>query len=501
MNHSKDEIQSNDIMDENLNEILKVRHDKLERLRKEGKDPFKITKYNPTHYSEDIIKNFDGLDGTDVVIAGRIITKRVMGKASFAHILDSKGQIQIFVQVNRLGEEAYEDFKDYDIGDIIGVSGEVFKTKRGEISVKASEIVLLSKSLQPLPEKWHGLKDVDIRYRQRHLDLIVNPEIRRTFILRSKIISRMRKYLDERGFLEVETPILHSIAGGAEARPFITHHNTLDIDLYMRIATELHLKRMIIGGFDKVYEIGRVFRNEGMSIKHNPEFTMIELYEAYADYKDMMDLTEDMVATIAKDVLGTTVVTYQGTKVDLTPPWRRLSMIDAVKEYTGVDFNDITEDGEARDVAKSMEVEIEDSATWGVVLNSIFEEKVEEQLVQPTFIMDYPIEVSPLAKRMEEDERLTYRFELFITSRELANAYSELNDPIDQRERFLEQAKKRAEGDEEAHMMDDDFVKALEVGMPPTGGLGIGIDRLVMLLTDSYSIRDVILFPTMRPKE
>ncbi|HHW70788.1 MAG TPA: lysine--tRNA ligase [Clostridiales bacterium] len=496
MNNSKDDIQTNE-----LNEILKVRREKLAKLRESGKDPFKITRYDPTHYSEEIIEYFDELEGEEVSIAGRIITKRVMGKASFAHVLDAKGQIQIFVQINKLGKEAYEEFKDYDIGDIIGVKGEVFKTNRGEISVRASEIVLLSKSLQPLPEKWHGLKDVDTRYRQRHLDLIVNPDIKRTFILRSKIISSMRKYLDDKGFIEVETPILHSVAGGAEARPFITHHNTLDIDLYMRIALELHLKRVIIGGFDKVYEIGRVFRNEGMSIKHNPEFTMIELYQAYADYNDIMNLTEDMIYTIAKDVLGTAVINYQGEEIDLTPPWRRLSMIDAVKEYTGIDFRSFDEDSTAREAAKNIGVEVEENATWGLVLNTIFEEKVEEKLVQPTFIKDYPIEVSPLAKRMVEDDRLTYRFELFITSRELANAYSELNDPIDQRERFLEQAKKRAQGDEEAHMMDDDFVNALEVGMPPTGGLGIGIDRLVMLLTDSYSIRDVILFPTMRPKE
>lgn len=496
MNNSKDDIQTNE-----LNEILKVRREKLAKLRESGKDPFKITRYDPTHYSEEIIEYFDELEGEEVSIAGRIITKRVMGKASFAHVLDAKGQIQIFVQINKLGKEAYEEFKDYDIGDIIGVKGEVFKTNRGEISVRASEIVLLSKSLQPLPEKWHGLKDVDTRYRQRHLDLIVNPDIKRTFILRSKIISSMRKYLDDKGFIEVETPILHSVAGGAEARPFITHHNTLDIDLYMRIALELHLKRVIIGGFDKVYEIGRVFRNEGMSIKHNPEFTMIELYQAYADYNDIMNLTEDMIYTIAKDVLDTAVINYQGEEIDLTPPWRRLSMIDAVKEYTGIDFRSFDEDSTAREAAKNIGVEVEENATWGLVLNTIFEEKVEEKLVQPTFIKDYPIEVSPLAKRMVEDDRLTYRFELFITSRELANAYSELNDPIDQRERFLEQAKKRAQGDEEAHMMDDDFVNALEVGMPPTGGLGIGIDRLVMLLTDSYSIRDVILFPTMRPKE
>lgn len=501
MNESKDEARSDVNVEEDLNEILKTRRDKLAELRKAGKDPFEIAKYNPTHYSKEILEGFEELDGHDVVVAGRIMTKRVMGRASFAHILDAEGQIQIFVQINQLGKDDYEEFKNYDIGDIIGVSGQVFKTKRGEISVKALEITLLAKSLRPLPEKWHGLKDVDLRYRQRHLDLIVNPETKQTILLRSKIISEMRRYLDERGFLEVETPILHSIAGGAEARPFITHHNTLDIDLYMRIATELHLKRTIVGGFDKVYEIGRVFRNEGMSVKHNPEFTMIELYQAYADYNDMMDLTEDMVNTISQNVLGTSVINYQGEEIDLTPPWKRISMIDAVKEYTEVDFSSITGDDEARAAAQSIGVTVEKDATWGLVLNTVFEECVEENLIQPTFITDYPIEVSPLAKQMQADDRLTERFEIFVTARELGNAYSELNDPVDQKERFLEQARKRAQGDEEAHMMDEDFVNALEIGMPPTGGLGIGIDRLVMLLTDSSSIRDVILFPTMRPKE
>lgn len=501
MNESKDEIRSEVNVEEDLNEILKIRRDKLAELQKAGKDPFKIAKYNPTHYSREILEGFEELDGHDVVVAGRIMTKRVMGRASFAHILDAEGQIQIFIQINQLGKDEYEEFKNYDIGDIIGVSGQVFRTKRGEISVKASEITLLAKSLRPLPEKWHGLKDVDLRYRHRHLDLIVNPETKQTILLRSKIISEMRKYLDGRGFLEVETPILHSIAGGAEARPFITHHNTLDIDLYMRIATELHLKRTIIGGFDKVYEIGRVFRNEGMSVKHNPEFTMIELYQAYADYNDMMDLTEDMVHTISQKVLGTSVINYQGEEINLTPPWKRISMIDAVKEYTGIDFNSFSGDDEARAAAKSIGVAVEKDATWGLVLNTIFEERVEENLIQPTFITGYPVEVSPLAKRMQEDERLTDRFEIFVTARELGNAYSELNDPVDQKKRFLEQARKRAQGDEEAHMMDEDFINALEIGMPPTGGLGIGIDRLVMLLTDSSSIRDVILFPTMRPKE
>lgn len=485
----------------NLNEILMVRREKLEKLRQEGMDPFEITRYDVSHRAREIIDNFDTMEGQTVSIAGRIITKRVMGKASFAHILDSSGQIQIFVRVNEVGDEQYQRFKSFDIGDIIGLTGIVFRTRMGEISVKVQDMLLLAKSLYPLPEKWHGLKDPDLRYRHRYTDLIVNPDVRRTFIMRSKIIRGIRNYLDNKGYLEVETPILHTTAGGATARPFITHHNTLDIDMYLRIATELHLKRLIIGGFDKVYEVGRIFRNEGMSIKHNPEFTSVEIYKAYGDYYDMMELTEDMIVTIARETLGTTRVMYQGVEVDLTPPWQRMTMVEAVKRYTGLDFSVISTDQEAREAAQKAGVEVDKDSTWGKVLNEIFEEKVEEHLVQPTFIMDYPVEVSPLAKRMKDDPRLTYRFELFITGREMANAFSELNDPIDQRERFMEQARLRAAGDEEAHMMDEDFVHALEVGMPPTGGLGIGIDRLVMLLTDSYSIRDVILFPTMKPKE
>jgi len=484
-----------------MNEILKFRREKLNKLKQENRDPFEITKYSPDHYSQEIIDNFDTLEGQTVVVAGRIMSKRVMGKASFAHIMDAKGKIQIYVQVNQIGEEEYENFKSFDIGDIIGVKGEVFRTKKGEISIKAQDIILLVKSLQPLPEKWHGLKDPDLRYRQRYVDLIVNPEVKKTFIIRSQVIRGIRKYLDDKGYLEVETPILHNTAGGAAARPFITHHNTLDIDMYMRIATELHLKRLIVGGFDKVYEIGRIFRNEGMSIKHNPEFTSIELYEAYADYEDMMNLTEEMISSVAKEVLGTMVISYQGQEIDLTPPWRRMTMIEAVREYTGVDFVSLSTDEEARNAAKKIGVLVEDNMSWGQVLNAIFEEKVEEKLVQPIFIKDYPIEISPLAKRMKDDPRLTYRFELFITGREIANAFSELNDPIDQKERFMQQARQRAAGNQEAHMMDEDFVNALEIGMPPTGGLGIGIDRLIMLLTDSYSIRDVILFPTMKPKE
>jgi lysyl-tRNA synthetase class 2 len=502
LSQTNDEYRVNEAVEseENLSEILQVRREKLFKLQKEGKNPYEITRYHPTHYSSQILDEFDTLEGQEVNLAGRIMSKRIMGKASFIHILDSKGQIQAYVQVNELGKEAYDEFKTYDIGDIIGIKGEVFRTRKGEISVKAKEITLLSKSLRPLPEKWHGLKDPDLRYRQRYVDLIVNPDVRQTFVLRSRIIQEIRKYLDERGFLEVETPVLHTTAGGAAARPFITHHNALDLDMYMRIATELHLKRLIVGGFDKVYEIGRIFRNEGISIKHNPEFTSIELYQAYADYHDIMNLTEDMISTVTKKVLGTDVVIYQGQEINLAVPWKRITMIDAVKQYTGIDMNSVSGDEEARRAAKAAGIEIEGKETWGEVLSLLFEEKVEEHLVQPTFIMDYPIEISPLAKKKKDDPRLTERFELFVTGREFGNAFTELNDPIDQRERFMEQARQRAAGNEEAEMMDEDFVNALEIGMPPTGGLGIGIDRLVMLLTDSYSIRDVILFPTMKPK-
>jgi len=503
VNHTNEDQNRHEQIEteENLREILQIRREKLAKLQQEGKNPYDITQFHPTHYSEDILNGFDELEGQEATLAGRIMTKRIMGKASFVHILDSKGQIQIYVQINELGKEDYDTFKTYDIGDIIGVTGTVFRTKKGEISLKAAKITLLTKSLQPLPEKWHGLKDPDLRYRQRYVDMIVNPDVRKTFIARSKIIQNIRRYLDERGFLEVETPVLHNSAGGAAARPFITHHNTLDIDMYLRIATELHLKRLIVGGFDKVYEIGRIFRNEGMSIKHNPEFTSIELYEAFTDYHDMMKLTEEMISSVAKSVIGTDQITYQGVEINLAPPWNRITMADAVKQYTGIDMSSIESDEEAREAAKQIGIWLEGNEPWGVVLNTIFEEKVEEQLVQPAFIMDYPIEVSPLAKKMKEDPRLTYRFELFINGREYANAFSELNDPIDQKERFLDQVRQRAEGNEETEMMDEDFLNALEIGMPPTGGLGIGIDRLVMLLTDSYSIRDVILFPTMKPKE
>lgn len=483
-----------------INELMQVRLEKLHELQSKGINPFG-ERFDRTHQAVDILNNFAELEGKDVTIAGRILSKRDMGKASFAHIQDFSGRIQIYARLNDVGPETYELFTRLDIGDIIGVTGHVFKTQKGEITVHAKTITLLTKSLRPLPEKWHGLKDVELRYRQRYLDLIVNPEVKQVFILRSKIIAAMRRYLDGQGFLEVETPTMHVISGGASARPFVTHHNALDIDLYMRIALELHLKRLIVGGMEKVYEIGRVFRNEGISTRHNPEFTMMELYEAYADYHDMMNLTENMIAYIAQEVLGTTKVSYQGTEIDLTPPWPRITMIDAVKKYAGVDFTLIRNDEEARKAARQLGIHVSQDATRGSILNEIFEEKVEHHLVQPTFILDYPIEISPLAKRKKDDPNFTYRFELFITGREFGNAFSELNDPIDQRERFMKQMEQRAKGDEEAQMMDEDFVRALEVGMPPTGGLGIGVDRLIMLLTDSPSIRDVILFPTLRPRD
>ena len=481
------------------NHLITIRKEKLEELRKQDKDPFKITKYNRTHNSEQIKENFEELEGKDVTIAGRIMAKRVMGKASFCHIQDMQGKIQSYVSLNDLGEESYKLFKTYDIGDIVGITGFVFKTKTGEISVHAKEMVLLTKSLRPLPEKFHGLKDTELRYRQRYVDLIMNPEVKDTFLIRSKIIKEIKNVLDNKGYVEVETPILNTVAGGAAARPFITHHNTLDMDMYLRIANELYLKRLIVGGFDKVYELGRMFRNEGISIKHNPEFTNIELYAAYEDYNDMMDITEEIISTVAERVLGTTKITYQGTPIDLTPGWKRISMIDAIKEVTGVDFNEINTDEEASEAARKLGVEIEGTLERGNVINLVFEEKVEDTLIQPTFIMDYPVEVSPLTKRKPSDPRLVERFEVFIGGREYGNAYSELNDPIDQYERFLEQAKQKAEGNEEANDMDDDFVKALEYGMPPTGGLGIGVDRLIMLLTDSASIRDILFFPTMKP--
>ena len=446
------------------------------------------------------MENYDELEGKDVTIAGRLMAKRIMGKASFCHIQDGDGKIQSYVSINELGEESYKHFKEDDIGDIIGITGFVFKTKTGEISIHAKEVTLLSKSLRPLPEKFHGLKDTDLRYRQRYVDLIMNPEVKDTFLKRIQILQEVKNILNEKGYLEVETPILNTIAGGAAARPFITHHNTLDMDMYLRIANELYLKRLIVGGFDKVYEMGRMFRNEGMDIKHNPEFTNIELYSAYEDYNDMMDITEEIISKVALKVLGTTKITYQGTEIDLTPAWKRISMIDSIKEVTGVDFNTIETDEEAKKAAEELHVELDElKLTRGEIINQVFEAKVEETLIQPTFIYDYPVEVSPLTKRKPSDPRLTERFEVFIGAREYGNAYSELNDPIDQYERFKKQMEARDAGDEEANMMDEDFVTALEYGMPPTGGLGIGIDRLVMLLTDSASIRDVLLFPTMKP--
>ncbi|WOI41459.1 lysine--tRNA ligase [Bacillus altitudinis] len=489
---------------EELNDQFQVRRDKMNKMREEGIDPFG-ERYDRSHQSAQIIADYDEFSKEDleekaaqVTIAGRMMTKRGKGKAGFAHIQDLEGQIQIYVRKDSVGEEAYELFKSSDLGDIIGVTGTVFKTNVGELSIKATSFEVLTKALRPLPDKYHGLKDVEQRYRQRYLDLIVNPESKQTFIMRSKIIQSMRRYLDSKGYLEVETPTMHSIPGGASARPFITHHNALDMPLYMRIAIELHLKRLIVGGLEKVYEIGRVFRNEGVSTRHNPEFTMIELYEAYADYKDIMNLTENLIAHIAQEVLGTTTIQYGEDQIDLKPEWKRLHMVEAVKEATGVDFWQEMSVEEAKQHAADHGVEITKNMTVGHIINEFFEQKVEETLVQPTFIYGHPVEISPLAKKNPEDPRFTDRFELFIVRREHANAFTELNDPIDQRERFEAQLKEREEGNDEAHLMDDDFVEALEYGMPPTGGLGIGIDRLIMLLTNSPSIRDVLLFPQMR---
>ena len=483
-----------------LNQLMIIRREKLEKLKQNNKNPFEITKFDITHTSKEIIDNYEELEGKDVTIAGRIMAKRIMGKASFCHIQDGDGKIQSYVSINDLGEESYKQFKEDDIGDIIGITGFVFKTRTGEISIHAKEVILLSKSLRPLPEKFHGLKDTDLRYRQRSVDLIMNPEVKETFKKRSLIIKEIRNMLDEKGFMEVETPILQTIPGGASARPFITHHNTLDIDMYLRIATELYLKRLIVGGFDKVYEIGRNFRNEGMDIKHNPEFTCIELYEAYTNLEGMMNITEELIRRCANKVCGTGKISYQGEEIDLEKPFRRITMIDSIKEVTGVDFNTVETDEEAQKIAKDLNMEIDPiKTTRGDIIVQVFEEKVEETLRQPTFLYEYPIENSPLTKKCKDNTRMTQRFELFIGGREYANAYSELNDPIDQYERFLKQVQAREAGDEEANMMDDDFVQALEYGMPPTGGMGMGIDRLVMLLTDSASIRDVLLFPTMKP--
>lgn len=487
------------VMDEELNELLAERRKKLKEYRELDIEPYG-GKFEVSTRAEQVLTDFEGFEGKHLKIAGRIMAKREHGKASFAHIQDRSGQIQIYVRLDNIGEDKYEVFKKLDIGDIIGVEGKVFKTRKGETTVEVQELTLLSKSLRPLPEKWHGLKDVDLRYRQRYLDLIVNPEVREVFLIRNRVMKAMREFLNTRDFLEVETPMMHVVPGGAIARPFVTHHNALNIDLYLRIALELHLKRLMVGGLEKVYEIGRVFRNEGISTKHNPEFTMMELYEAYADYNDMMTLTEQLIHHCAEESIGTSAVKYQEYDIDLTPPWKRMTMLEAVKKYSGVDFSEINSDQEARESLKRCGLEVDSEVSWGTALNEVFEAVVEPHLIQPTFILDYPIEVSPLAKKKEEDPRLTYRYEAFIYSREIANAFSELNDPIDQKERFLKQLELREKGDQEAHMMDEDFLLALEYGMPPAGGLGIGVDRLIMLLTDAPSIRDVILFPTMRPK-
>ncbi|GAF66484.1 lysyl-tRNA synthetase [Bacillus sp. TS-2] len=490
-----------------LNDQLQVRRDKLKQLEEQGYNAFG-DKFVRTHSAKEMSEQFSErtkeeleTEEQEVILAGRVMTKRGKGKAGFAHIQDLTGQIQIYVRKDAVGEDAYDIFNTVDIGDIVGVKGVAFKTKVGELSIKVTEFSLLSKSLRPLPDKFHGLKDVEQRYRQRYVDLIVNPDVRDTFIVRSKILQSMRRYLDGQGFLEVETPTMHSIAGGASARPFVTHHNALDMQLYMRIAIELHLKRLIVGGLEKVYEIGRVFRNEGVSTRHNPEFTMIELYEAYADYNDIMDLTEQLIAHIAQEVLGTTDIEYGDYQIHLKPEWKRVHMVDAVKEASGVDFWPEMTDEEARALAKEHRVPVKDTMTYGHVVNEFFEHYVEEKLIEPTFVYGHPVAISPLAKKNPEDPRFTDRFELFIVGREHANAFSELNDPIDQRQRFEQQLVEREQGDDEAHMMDEDFVQALEYGMPPTGGLGIGIDRLVMLLTNSPSIRDVLLFPQMRGKD
>ncbi len=484
-----------------LSDQVKVRREKLEALRAEGIDPFVETRFEVTSTSAIIKNQFETMEGQSVRLAGRLMSKRGMGKVSFCDLQDRDGRIQLYVKFDEMEESAFQRFKKNDIGDIVGVVGDVFKTERGEISVRVHEATLLSKSLLPLPEKFHGLTNVETRFRQRYVDLMVNPEVKQNFVIRSRFIKFLRNYLDDRNYIEVETPVLNTIAGGAAARPFITHHNTLDIDMYMRIATELPLKRLIVGGMDRVYEVGRIFRNEGMDPKHNPEFTTVELYQAYADFHDMMDIAEGIISGAAKEILGSYEVEWMGEKIDLTPGWRRLTMVDAVKEYAGVDFGAITDDAEAVAAAKAIGVELADAAekTWGNALYACFDQKVEEHLIQPTFITMYPVEVSPLTKRSPLDSRLTERFELFVCHSELANAYSELNDPMDQRERFQKQVEQRERGDEETEMLDEDFLTALEYGMPPTGGMGMGVDRIVMLLTGTDTIREVILFPTMKP--
>ena len=486
--------------EQDLSQILQVRRDKLAALQAAGKDPFQQTKFTVSAHAQEIKDHFEEMEGQPVTIAGRLMSKRGMGKVSFCDLQDKSGRIQLYARKDEMDEADYNEFKKYDIGDLVGVEGEVFRTQRGEMSVRCKQVTLLSKSLRPLPEKFHGLQDKELRYRQRYVDLIVNPESRRNFEIRSQLVSYLRSFLDGRGYMEVETPVLNTISGGATARPFITHHNTLDIDMYMRIATELHLKRLIVGGLERVYEIGRIFRNEGMDTKHNPEFTTVELYQAYADFNDMMDLFEDFLSSAAQKILGTYEVTWQGEAINLAPGWRRMTMAEAVKEYLGVDFMAIDGDAEAVAAAKAIGVDMDGvEATWGPALYECFDQKVEGLLIQPTFITMHPVDVSPLAKRSPKDPRLTERFELFICRSEMGNAFSELNDPIDQKQRFQKQVEMRAKGDEEAGMMDEDYINALEYGLPPTGGLGIGIDRCVMLLTGADSIRDVILFPTMKP--
>ena len=496
--------QKNEAMEQqSLSELLQVRREKLKELQESGNDPYRITKYVADCDSKHIHENFEAMEGKQVSLAGRMMSKRGMGKVTFCDLQDSTGRIQMYARSDELGEEVFETFKKYDIGDILGVEGEVFLTKRGEQSIRLTAVTLLAKSLIPLPEKFHGLTDKETRYRQRYVDLIVNPEVRRTFEIRSQFITYLRRFLDSRGYIEVDTPVLNTISGGASARPFITHHNTLDLDMYMRIATELHLKRLIVGGMDRVYEVGRLFRNEGMDPKHNPEFTTVEWYQAYANYEDMMDMFEAMLSGAAQEILGTTQISWLGHEIDLTPNWPRMTMAEAVKQHTGADFMACSTDEEAAAEAKKLGVEFDGKngkdATWGNLLYECFDRFVEEKLIQPVFITKHPVDVSPLAKRSPEDERLTDRFELFIAKCEICNAFSELNDPIDQRTRFQRQADLRSRGDDEASMMDEDFLHALEYGMPPTGGLGAGIDRIVMLLTNSDSIRDVLLFPTMKP--
>ncbi|MDY5912386.1 MAG: lysine--tRNA ligase [Inconstantimicrobium porci] len=497
---ANEEINNNEL-EANLSEQEGIRRDKLAALQQAGKDPFDVYKVNKTHNSETIKNNYDELEGKTVTVAGRLMSKRGQGKVVFADLQDRDGRIQLFLKINDVGEENLKEFKTYDLGDWVSAEGTVFKTRMGEVTVHVTSFQLICKSLKPLPEKFHGLKDPDLRYRQREVDLITNPEVKDTFYKRFKIIQGIREYLDQRGFIEIETPMLQTIAGGAAARPFITHHNTLDMDMYLRIATELHLKRCIVGGFEKVYEIGKNFRNEGMDVRHNPEFTAIELYQAFTDYNDMMDIMENIAAYCCEKVNGTTKISYQGTEIDMTPPWRRVTMVDIVKECSGVDYNAIKDNAEAQAIAKEKGLEFKkdlSEVTKGEVLNALFEEFCEEKLIQPTFVVDYPVEISPLTKKKRGNEEFTERFEGFIYGRELCNAYSELNDPIVQRSRFAQQEKERELGDDEAYEIDEDFMSALETGMPPTGGLGFGVDRLIMFLTDSASIRDVILFPTLK---